>query len=132
MNEMTGQPYFTATFRAGSVAGKFYANFGDDNRVSDESVGVDTTSETYDILKHPGVAQAMIATVYGNAVANDFTSAAQVGRWKLYQQTQSTVLYRGKLYGYEASYLAVKLISPAQVDAEAKLLARCATMDCGD
>jgi len=132
MNQMTAQPYFTATFHAGSTPGNFLANVGDDNKVSDESVAVDTSSETYDILKHLDTAMALVGAVYGANVANDFKTATQVGRWTLYGQSQATVLDRGQLYGYEASYHFVQLIPPSRIDAEAKRLAGCAKTDCGD
>lgn len=131
-NQMTAQPYFTATFHAGSVAGTFLANAGDNNVISDESVAVDTQNESYDILKHPDVAFAMVATVYGSGVANDFKSAPKVGVWKLYGQTHATALYRGKLYGYEASLFAVQLIAHSRIDSEAKRLAGCVKTDCND
>ena len=44
--------------------------------------------------------------------------------------THATVLYRGKLYGYEASLFSVKLLPPAKIDAEAKRLAACVKSDC--
>lgn len=132
MNQMTAQPYFTATFQAGSTPGNFLANFGDDNKVTDESVAVNTSSDTYDILKHLDTAAALVGAVYGSNVGNDFKTATQVGRWTLYGQSQATVLYRGKLYGYEAAYHFVQLISPSRIDAEAKRLADCAKTECGD
>jgi len=131
-NQMTGQPYYTATFHAGSTAGNFLANIGDNNAISDESVAVDTSSESYDILKHVDVAFAMLNAVYGSAVAGDFKSANQVGRWTLQGQTHATALYRGSLYGYEAIALSVQLIPLSKVDAERKRLADCAKTDCGD
>ena len=131
-NQMTGQPYYTAKFHAGSTAGNFLANVGEDNAISDESVAVDTTSETYDILKHTDVAFAMIAAVYGSAVADDYKSANQVGRWTLKQQRGATALYRGKLYGYEAAFFSVQLIPTSKIAAESKRLAQCAKTDCGD
>jgi hypothetical protein len=132
MNQMTALPYFTATFHAGSTAGTFLASVGADNTVSDESVAVDTASQTYDILKHLDVAAALVEAVYGSTVANDFKTAAQVGRWTLAGQSQATTLYRGKFYGYEATYHFVELIPSSHVDAEAKRLAGCAKSDCGD
>ena len=132
MNEMTAQPYFSATFHAGSTPGNFLANFGDDNKATDESVAVDTPSDTYDILKHPDTAIALVNAVYGSSVANDFKTATKVGQWALYGQSHLTALYRGKFYGYEAAYHFVQLIPPSRIDAEAKRLAGCAKTECGD
>jgi len=132
MNQMTAQPYFTATFHAGATPGKFLANAGDDDKVTDESVAVDTPSETYDILAHMDTAAALVDAVYGSNVADDFKTATQVGRWALFGQSQATALYRGKLYGYEATFHYVQLIPSSRIDAEAKRLASCAKTDCGD
>ena len=130
MNQDTGQLYYTASFHARSTAGVFQADVGSDNRISDESVAVDTTNEAYDILKHRDVASAMIATVYGSNVGDDFKSATQVGQWSLYGQTHVTALYRGKLYGYEATLFSVQLMPTSKIDAESKRLAGCVKTDC--
>jgi hypothetical protein len=129
-NQDTGQPYFTATFQTGSTAGQFQADVADDGKISNESVAVDSSNESYDILKHLDFASSMIGAVYGTATADDFKSAAQVGRWNLQGFTHATVLYRGKLYGYEASLFSVQLLPPTKIDAEAKRLAACVKSDC--
>lgn len=129
-NQDTGQPYFTAAFQAGPRSGQFQADVGDDGKIADESIAVDSPNESYDILKHLDVASTMIGAVYGSATADDFKGATQVGRWKLLGYTHATVLYRGKLYGYEASLFSVQLIPPAKIDAEAKRLAACVTTNC--
>jgi hypothetical protein len=132
MSDMSGAPYYSATFKAGTVAGNFLANISDGGKVLDESVAVANASETYDILKHFDTAAAMLSTVYGADVAGDFKSATKVGAWTLYQQTQQTALYRGKLYGYEPAFVFVKLIPLSMVDNEAKTLASCVKTECGD
>lgn len=129
-NQDTGQPYFTATFQAGSTAGQFQADVGDDGKISSESVGVDTSDESYDILKHLDLASNMIGAVYGTAAADDFKNAALVGRWKLQGFTHATAFYRGKLYGYEASLFSVQLIPASKIDAEAKRLMGCVKSNC--
>jgi hypothetical protein len=132
MSEMSALPYYSATFQAASVAGTFLANVGEGSKIVDESVAVANSSQSYDILKHPDTASALLAAVYGANVTSDFKSATKVGTWKLYQQTQQTALYRGKLYGYEAAYAFVKLIPLSMVDTEAKNLATCVKEECGD
>jgi hypothetical protein len=132
MSEMSAMPYYSATFQAGSVAGTFLANVGGDSKIVDESVAVANSSQSYDILKHLDTASAMLAAVYGANVAGDFNRATKIGTWTLYQQTQPTALYRGKLYGYEPAFAFVKLIPLWMVDSEAKNLATCVKMECGD
>ena len=131
MSEMSGEPYYSATFKAGSVTGNFLANIGE-SKVVDESVAVANASDSYDILKHFDTAAALLAAVYGANVAGDFKGATKVGSWTLYKQTQQTALYRGKLFGYEPAYAFVKLIPLSMVDNEAKTLASCAKTECGD
>ena len=132
MSEMSAMPYYSATFQAGTVAGTFLANVGGDSKIVDESVAVANAGESYNILKHLDTASAILAAVYGANVAGDFKGATKVGAWTLYQQTQPTALYRGKLYGYEPAFAFVKLIPLWMVDSEAKNLAMCAKMECGD
>ena len=95
-------------------------------------MAVANAGDSYDILKHLDTAGSMLSTVYGANVAGDFKSATKVGSWTLYQQTQPTALYRGKLYGYEPAYAFVKLIPLSKVDNEAKTLASCVKTECGD
>lgn len=132
VNEMSALPNYSATIKAGSVAGTFLATVGEHAKIVDESVAVANGGDSYDILKHPDTSWALLSAVYGTAIAGDFQTAAKVGAWTLFQQTQKTTLYRGKLFGYEAAYAWVKLIPLSQVDAEAKLLATCAKEECGD
>ena len=132
MNEMSAMDYYSATFQAGSVKGNFLANVGENSKISDESVAVDTGSQNYDILKHPEVPPALLAAVYGSDVVADFKGATKVGSWTLKNATSPTALYRGKLYGYELAFSFVKLIPVSTVDAEAKNLAACVTQECGD
>jgi hypothetical protein len=129
--EMSGLPYYTASFHAGSTAGTFLANVGEHDAIIDESVAV-TTTQAYDILKHRDTASTMLTAVYGPGVSDDFAAAAKVGSWTLKDQTQQTALYRGKLYGYEVAFAWVKLIPVAGVAGEAKNLAACVTQECGD
>jgi hypothetical protein len=132
MGEMSGLPYYSATFRAGSISGTFLANIGEGSKVVDESVAVADTGQSYDILKHPDTASLMVSTVYGADVVGDLKSAAKVGSWTLFQQTSATALFRGKLYGYELAFAFVKLIPLTAVDGEAKNLAACVKTECGD
>jgi hypothetical protein len=132
MSEMSAMPYYSATFKAGSVAGTFLANVGGDSKIVDESVAVAGSSQSYDILKHLDTASAMLATVYGANVDGDFKSSSKVGSWTLFHETSPTALYRGKLYGYELAFAFVKLIPLWMVDSEAKNLAMCVKMECGD
>jgi hypothetical protein len=74
----------------------------------------------------------MLSTVYGRSVAADFKAARKVGSWVLFGEHLSTVLYRGKLYGYETAFTFVKLIPASNVDNEAQILKGCTTHDCGD
>jgi hypothetical protein len=129
--DMSGLPYYVATFHAGATAGNFLANFDESGKVQDESVAVDT-GQKYDILKHLDEASAMLTTVYGAAAAADFKAAAKVGSWTLYQQPQATALYRGKLWGYELAFGWVKMMPVGGVAGEAKNLAACVTRECGD
>jgi len=131
VNQDTGQPYFTATFQAGSTPGTFLAN-DNDGKVTDESVGVDTPDEAYDILKHMDTAAALVDAVYGSDVAHDFKTATQVGQWTLKGRTHATGLSRGKIYGYETTFHFVQLIPTSRIDAEAKRLASCAKTVCDD
>ena len=131
-NEMSALPYYSATFQGGSISGSFLANVGEGSKITDESVALANSSDSYDILKHLDVAASMLSAVYGADVASDFKNATKVGSWTLYQQTHPTALYRGKLYGYEPAFGFVKLILPSKVDAEAKDLATCAKQECGD
>jgi hypothetical protein len=130
--EMSGQPYYTATFQVGSVTGNFMANIGGDLKVLDESVAVANSSQSYDILKHLDTASALLSAVYGANVAGDFKGAAKVGSWTLHGQSQQTALYRGKLFGYEPAFAFVKVIALSMVDDEAKTLASCVNTECGD
>jgi hypothetical protein len=131
MSEMSGEPYYSATFKAGSVSGNFLANIGE-SKVVDESVAVANGGDSYNINKHLDTAAALLSAVYGADVAGDFKSATKVGAWTLYQQTQQTALYRGKLFGYEPAYAFVKVIPLSMVDNEAKTLASCVKTECGD
>jgi hypothetical protein len=130
--DMSGLPYYTATFHAGSFAGTFMSNVGEDQKILDESVAVQTSNDSYDILKHTDAAGLMLATVYGADLAGDFKNAKTVGTWTLFGETSPTSLYRGKLYGYELAHAFVKLIPLAMVDNEAKILAGCVKQECGD
>lgn len=130
-SEMSGLPYYTATFHEGAANGNFLANIGENGIVTDEAVAIDTT-QTFDILKHRPVALAMLHAVYGQKTAEDFQTADDVGTWTLKNQTNATSLYRGQKFGYELTMLSVKVIPAAQVDAEAKMLAQCVKEECGD
>jgi hypothetical protein len=132
MNQDTALPYFTATFQAGSTPGTFLANADGNGKITDESVGVDTPDEAYDILKHFDTAAALVDAVYGSDVANDFKTATPVGKWALKGRTHATGLSRGKIYGYETTFHSVQLIPTSRIDAEAKRLASCAKTECDD
>lgn len=132
LNQDTGQPYYSATFQAGATPGTFLANIGADGKVADESVGVDTPNEAYDILKHVDTAAALVDAVYGPGLANDFKTATHVGQWSLKGRTHATALVRGKIYGYEIAFHFVQLIPLSRIDAEAKRLASCAATECDD
>jgi hypothetical protein len=132
MGEMSGMPYYSATFAAGSAKGTFMANVDGNSKVSDESVAFDAPAGVYDILKHPETAKLMLTAVYGAGIATDLTTASKEGTWTMHDDTQATTLYRGKLFGYELAHTFVKLIPVAAVAAEAKLLATCAKTECGD
>lgn len=129
--DMSGLPYYTATFRAGAIDGTFLANVGESGRIDDESVAL-VTGQSYDILKHLDTASSLLTAVYGAAVATDFKTATKVGSWTLRLEPQATALYGGKLYGYELAFHFVKLIPVAKVAGEAKYLASCVTRECGD
>ena len=131
-NQMDGTPYYKATFTAGSAGSHFTANIGANSTVIDETLALDTLNESYDISKHVHTASLMLSTVYGRSVAADFNAAPKVGSWVLFGEHLSTVLYRGKLYGYEAAFTFVKLIPTSNVDNEAQILKGCTTHDCGD
>jgi hypothetical protein len=131
-NQMDATPYYKATFTAGGTAGNFTADIGEKSTVIDETVAVDTLNESYDILKHRDTASLMLSTVYGSNVAADFKDAASVGSWVLFGEHLSTALYRGKLYGYEASFASVKVIPVSNVDQEARTIKDCTTHPCGD
>jgi hypothetical protein len=131
-DEMSGAPYFSATFHAGSTAGNFMASIDDGGNVASESVAVDGTPGNYDILKHLDLANQLLQTVYGGNVGGDFAQAKVVGRWTEFGENGPTVLYRGSLYGYEAAHSFVKLIQLAAIAAEAKQLQLCSKQECGD
>jgi hypothetical protein len=132
MGEMSGAPYYTATFVAGNVHGNFMANANSDSQIVDESVAVAGAGDTYDILKHPETSLLLLTTVYGTTAASDFRSATKVGSWTLHGQSQPTALYRGSAFGYELAYAFVKLIPLSMVAQEAKTLASCVDTECGD
>ncbi|MBV8721950.1 MAG: hypothetical protein JO277_07355 [Candidatus Eremiobacteraeota bacterium] len=133
MNEMSADPYYSASFRtANGTAGTFVSNVNDSNAIFMESVAVDSASDSYDILGHLDTAAALLRAVYGAGIAGDFTGAALVGRWKLKDDVMPTALYRGKQFGYEAAHAFVQVWPLDQVANQAKTLASCVREECGD
>lgn len=131
-NQMTGSPYYHATFHAGGLAGAFTADVDDRERISDEIVGLETSNESYDILKHLDTAAQLLAAVYGLTVPADFTGSSKVGTWTMYGERSATAIYRGKIYAYELRQSYVKLIPLASIDAEVKSVEGCVHQECGD
>lgn len=133
MNEMTADPYFSATFRThDGIAAMFTANVGGNNKIFTEDVYVDTNSETYDIQHHLDTAFALVLAVYGDDVASDYRHAAPVGHWKLYGVTTTTALFRGKRFGYQVANYGVELLPLSEVASRAQALSSCVKQECGD
>lgn len=132
MNQMTAMPLVTASFDARGMKGTFSADADDADKITGESIAIDSASDSYDILKHPADAAALVETVYGSSVARDFESAAKVGSWTLYGQTHQTTILRGKLYGYESSFHFVRLLPLSGLGAAVKEVQACVKQECGD
>ena len=132
IEEMSGNPFYSATFESGSNQGFFNATLDEHGNVTNESLGIGNGPDNYDILKHPATAAALVKTVYGDAVAADMRSATLVGRWTMLGETSATALYRGTLYGYEQAHAFVKILPLGSIGAEAQQLKTCAKQECGD
>lgn len=130
-SEMSGQPYFSADFHIGDQSGTFSASVGGGHIVS-ESIGIDTGSDDYDMTKHHTMLESLLRTVYGKSIVDDFNAAKPMGRWTLHNDNVSTALFSGKLFTYEVAHSFVRILKASEAHAEAKRLAECVKMECGD
>ncbi|HET9030474.1 MAG TPA: hypothetical protein VFN49_09865, partial [Candidatus Aquilonibacter sp.] len=90
------------------------------------------TMESYDLRKHPTLAHEMLAWTYGANIAADFSGAKLVADYPLYASRTHQAIYRGSLYGYRVSGIALEIMRLQDVAEATKLAKDCSRTECGD
>jgi len=134
ISELSGAPFCTVMGKVGGR--KFIYNFSDDSAhvTYEETVRYDAPGFSF-LSQQDQRVRSLLAAIYDDAVAQDFSSAKQVAQVPLYQRKAHATFLRGKRFGYVTGRDGSKVVTLfpardlAQEIAGAK---KCATMECGD
>ena len=136
-DDMSALPLYHADFHVGmgpKYEVVFTAEPDGNGLVRHETIALQRagTMETYDFRKHKSLAHQILAWVYGANMAADFSDAKLVADYPLFQSPTHQAIYRGQLYGYRLSGIAIDVMRLQDVNEAVKSAKDCSTRDCGD